>query len=465
MRKNLIIRLMLLTASVVWLNSCSSEEDFLNNKQEKLSNKFQVFSAKKKETINYGNGFKTLLERYDEINKVQHTLKAIRNVWKNSSKIADEYVEFNIRSQDITTKNNEKYTLFPLIKNYTVEGIIIAVLKENGTQVEFLKMSPEADNYNVILGLFRAQYIKSNSKNKSSNKAAGGPCGFDGYPSCDIEPVVITIGGGGGGGGSLPPGGGWIPPGGCGPYEDCLNNPDAGGTAGSDDNPNNSPNANPCEKTKSILSDPKVQAKIKELKTQAPKGGEIGVKIKSDGTTSTTILGGTHEVDLGDTSGYQGGYHNHTPNGIKMLSPPDIIKLFDFSIAQPNGNIGNGFMGMIGSESCSSCPGGIRYYNYIINFSGTSQELSQFLYNTSWDLNKLKTEFQILEGQMALDLSNVDYLGADLNAQGLEKLFFETLRGMGMEGKVNLQRIEDNGAVKNITLNSGGATTTATPCP
>jgi len=39
------------------------------------------------------------------------------------------------------------------------------------------------------------------------------------------------------------------------------------------------------------------------------------------------------------------------------------------------------------------------------------------------------------------------------------------LKNMGIEGKVNLQKIENDGTVKNVTLNSDGNTTTATPCP
>ncbi|MBL3548136.1 hypothetical protein [Chryseobacterium sp. KMC2] len=221
----------------------------------------------------------------------------------------------------------------------------------------------------------------------------------------------------------------------------------------------------PCEKTKNIMSKPDVQSKITELKNKSKIGGEIGVKIKADGTTSETISGGGHEVELGDTAGYQGGYHNHTPTGIKMLSPPDIVKMLDFSMAQPNGNIRDGFMGMFGSERCSTCPDGYRYYNYIANFSGTAQELAGFLFSTKYDLVKLMKDYRKTEKDLSANLSYVDYFGADLNNKGLEKLFFDTLKNMGMEGKVNLQKIEDNGTVQNITLDSNGNSTTATPCP
>jgi len=64
------------------------------------------------------------LEHYDEINNVQHTAKALRKAFKNSSEMADEYVEPNIHSQDFTTRANEKFMLFPLIKSRKVDGIL-----------------------------------------------------------------------------------------------------------------------------------------------------------------------------------------------------------------------------------------------------------------------------------------------------------------------------------------------------
>ncbi|SIR73086.1 hypothetical protein [Chryseobacterium sp. RU33C] len=236
--------------------------------------------------------------------------------------------------------------------------------------------------------------------------------------------------------------------------------PTGGGTGS-----NPSTSTNPCTKTKAILASPQVQAKVSELKTQSKIGGEIGVKIKADGTTSVTIPGGGHDVELGDTAGYQGGYHNHTPTGIKMLSPPDIVKMLDFAMAQPNGNTADGFMGMFGSEKCSTCPDGYRYFNYMINFSGTTQELSDFLYKNQYDLAKLIKDFRRREKELSNDSTLVNFSNGELNDKGLEKLFFDTLKNMGMEGKVNLQKIQDNGTVQNITLDSNGNSTIATTCP
>lgn len=54
--------------------------------------------------------------------------------------------------------------------------------------------------------------------------------------------------------------------------------------------------------------------------------------------------------------------------------------------------------------------------------------------------------------------------GAKLSQVGLEKLFFDTLKNMGLDGKVNLQRVESTGKVNNITLESNGLPI-GTPCP
>ncbi|UWX60622.1 hypothetical protein N0B40_19820 [Chryseobacterium oranimense] len=229
MKKNLSVRLLFGAALVASLVSCRSE-DFLNSHEEAPPSKFRVFTAKDKEAINYGRGFKTLLEHYDDIHKVQHTAQAVRNALKNSLETTDEYVEMSIRSQDFTTKTNEKFTLFPLIKNQQVNGIIIAVLKNNETQVEFLKMYPEAENYSEMLKLFREAYLKNTLPQRLTAKA-NGDCSSDGTP-CDTGEVIITMPGAGGG----YTGGTWngdtLPTGGCLPYENCLNHEGGGGEGG-----------------------------------------------------------------------------------------------------------------------------------------------------------------------------------------------------------------------------------------
>ena len=226
----------------------------------------------------------------------------------------------------------------------------------------------------------------------------------------------------------------------------------------------------PCKKAKAISTDPAVKAKVGTLKEQSkiedgePNYGEKAFEVKNDGTTSDIIIGEKHKVKLGSEAGKQGAYHNHTPDGIKMHSPPDILKMLNYALAQPNGNLSNGFLGMVGSEKCGTCPDGYKYHNYIIRFSGNSQELEKFIFQTNWDEKDLDKTYTRRKKELSKDTNYADYKYGPLNSDGLEKLFFDTLQNMGMEAKVNLQRIEDNGTVKNITQNSNG-TTSATQCP
>ncbi|AZA91319.1 hypothetical protein EG343_12075 [Chryseobacterium nakagawai] len=65
--------------------------------------------------------------------------------------------------------------------------------------------------------------------------------------------------------------------------------------------------------------------------------------------------------------------------------------------------------------------------------------------------------------------NGMTYMNGDgsINNLGVEKLFFETLKNMGLAGKVNLQRIESNDSVKdsvkNINLDSSNQPT-STDC-
>ncbi|KMQ68683.1 hypothetical protein ACM39_05145 [Chryseobacterium sp. FH2] len=217
-----------------------------------------------------------------------------------------------------------------------------------------------------------------------------------------------------------------------------------GGGGGGNNNPEpETPEEDPCQKTKAIVNNPKMQAGLQELKNQSTAGGEKGIKFKADGTPSATITGTAHSVDFGDKTGYAGGYHNHTPSGIPMLSPPDIDQLLGFARAQGNyGNPSNAYLGMV-------APNGMHY---VIWFNGN---YSDALTNFSQDqLNIYTKKYRDRESALSEDLNYVNYLGADLNTNGLEKLFFETLKSMGLEGKVNLQKIENDGIVKNINVNT-----------
>ncbi|MFP7657627.1 hypothetical protein [Chryseobacterium proteolyticum] len=212
----------------------------------------------------------------------------------------------------------------------------------------------------------------------------------------------------------------------------------------------------PCDKTRSNLAKPQVLEKINELRKQAPKGGELGVMFKADGTPSATITGETHSVNFRNKTGYVGGYHNHTPTGIPMLSPPDIDQLLGFARAQPTSNpanANNAYLGMV-------APNGMHY---VIWFNGGYQDAVKTF--TQDDLDNFTVDFQRTESNLTDWAKNgtkyIDSKG-DLNNLGAETLFFETLSNMGLAGKLNLQRIEKDGTINNITLNS---TNQPTPVP
>ncbi|MFP3831478.1 hypothetical protein [Chryseobacterium sp. SIMBA_028] len=362
-------------------------------------------------------------------------------------------VDLRVSSQDIggDEGDNRKLLFFPMLKDGKVTAVIAGVINAERDYLYFDVHQSTHSDVIYLINTFQ-DYYETKTVSRNSNN----PIDVGEVIIRVTRPVKLTMydgwaGNGGPGNGGHDMGGG---------------NGDFGGYGGGGGYAPNTPNnTNPCEQTKNIVNNSKSKPAIDSLKQQSKSGDEKGFKVNSDGTTTAQINGGAHHVDLGDTAGYLGGYHNHTPSGIKMFSPPDITKMLSFAMAQTNGNIGNGFMGMIGSEPCSSCPDGYRYYHYIINFNGTSQELAGFLYNANWDLKKIIKDYRDREKELSENLSYTNQLGGNLNSNGLQKLFFDTLKNMKMEGKVSLQKIEDNGTVQSIALTSNGSSTTATPCP
>lgn len=205
-----------------------------------------------------------------------------------------------------------------------------------------------------------------------------------------------------------------------------------------------------------------MQEKIDGLKQKAKTKGEQGYNVDMNGVASPIIDGGDHEVNLGDAAGQQGGHHNHTPTGIKMHSPPDILKLFTYAMNFNNGNTGDAYFGMIGADICSACTGGYKYYHYIIRFNGTYEQLANLTFS-NWDETSLMSTYQRKAEELSDNPLYYDYQLESLKSMGLEKLFFDTIKNMGIENKITLQRIDDDGTVQNITLENNEPK--ATPCP
>ncbi len=218
---------------------------------------------------------------------------------------------------------------------------------------------------------------------------------------------------------------------------------------------------NPCEKTKNMLQKPKMQQAIGAVTDQAKKAvldaneGEIG-RIEKNGDFYPADVSEDHHVTFNNINGAKGIYHNHTYNGAKMLSPPDIYSILSFAQEQPSSNYGDAYVGMIGAEKCypvaANC---YRMFHYLIRFSGTTADLSKSF--TEDEMLKLEKDYKDLESELREKPLFVDFLGdVTLNKKGYEKLFFETLAKMGLSGKVILQRVDDDGKIYNINLDANG---------
>jgi len=233
------------------------------------------------------------------------------------------------------------------------------------------------------------------------------------------------------------------------------------------------PLEDPCEKTKAMLQKPEMQSKINSLyaqsKIQPPNSGEKAFLAYSDGSsTSPIIIGDEHSADLGDITGHAGYFHNHTPKGVKILSSPDIYKLFSFIVNQPPGTpVGTSFAGMVATEVCAGgCPDGYEYFNFLIRFNGTLAE-AQAIRNRNYteaDLKKLKNKFERFEQKIRPLSGYSSQYGNYLGFKGLEEVFFNALDDLEIpKNKIILQRIDKNGTVYNITLDANGKPV-ETPC-
>jgi len=261
-------------------------------------------------------------------------------------------------------------------------------------------------------------------------------------------------------------------------FGDCdTSTGDGGGydyPGGGSEDPEQQEPEDPCDKTKAMLAKPNVQQGINSIKAQALStlgnvyAGEIGFKEKKDGTIVPADVNSNHKVVYNDVTDGYGGYHNHTATGTHMFSPPDITEtLFGFAAAQ--NNVEDAYFGMIAAEWCSTCPNNVQYIHYVIQYTGAASDLGiGGSYNfTSEQIAKFEKDYlKIVRNLRNTYISGNTYIkntAGDLNEKGLEKLFFETLNSMNLAGKVNLQRIEANGTINNITLDSSNMPI-KTPC-
>lgn len=246
----------------------------------------------------------------------------------------------------------------------------------------------------------------------------------------------------------------------CGEYQMCIV-PDIGG-GGSWDPPQESPSEN-CEQISNVVKNSEVIAKNNVLKSYAKGHIEYGYKIKANGGTSDIIFGEHGSVDLGSQQGYQGTYHIHPIKGFPMFSTQDISNMLNLALYQGNGQHQNAYAGLLAAHECNSCGGGYFYYHYMMQYTGSYQDLNQLVNYTNWDFDKLKEYYRRLMHSLYSNPSYYDYNLGTLNQSGMEKVFFQMLDKMGLTGKVSLKRVDNNGKVSIIEM--GGESPKSFPCP
>lgn len=456
--KKIIIRIASVALFAVSLQSCRTNEDYLSSGDEAYySNKFQVFTQPNENgIINYPDGFAFLLKEYDKLYKTDFTgLKSLENEGNaKRNSISERHIDFDLHSQPI--KSDDKvWVYFPVVENGKVVDIAIGVLQDEETYVQFGILN-QKDEYNqLVLKEFREAYLRKSISVFSRGKEDPPPCGTSGNP-CDTGEVIITSprvpklpnfdigvypGEGGGGGG-----------GGCETFNNCGGPPRGGG--GVPPTPKD-----PCEKTKGMLDSQKNKDITNDLKNHMESGarGEKGWRDNKTGTPTPTTQNGDHSVNFGDPSTMNGGYHNHTGTTVDMFSATDIDTFLDIVRYQNVGNTGNAYFGMVAPNSI----------HYIMYFNGSHTDLPPAgdyseVDIAVWNLYIIKNAWNILNRDTSGTYCNI--LTNTLNSKGLEKIFFDTVKKMGLTNKITLQKVEPDNKASTVNQNPDG-TITNIPCP
>lgn len=160
--------------------SCRAETDSLQTDNGKIQT-FAVFTKhSENDVINYPKGFKTLVLRYDSINKSQYAGKKNTNeVVSVFNKVNPNlYIEFRIRSQVVTEKNGDIWVVFPKIKNSKVTALVICALSKDGTLVTYKNIGPGNELFNLNIKGFQDAFLKMQVNPTSFSKSIYNPNGY-----------------------------------------------------------------------------------------------------------------------------------------------------------------------------------------------------------------------------------------------------------------------------------------------
>lgn len=342
MKNKFIFRLLPLIAFAIALQSCRTNEDFLSAKEESYySNKFQVFTSLNNKPVDYAKGFSILFEKYDSIHGTSYTRAALLKKG-NFNKNDAEFVEFNLRSQEMLLDDGERWIVYPIIKNNQVGGLMVGILRNEETEVEFRTLDSGSSYYTEVIEVFRMAFMKSNLKQRSGNTTSR--CGFDGSDACDIEEVII----------SPPPRprpGGGGPKGGCTGLNNCMN-PDIGGGGGPGGG-DSSGNEDPCVKAllanskakellnKSKISNAKNQLTSSQATDTVEKAFFFGKDANGNYDTSAIVSsnsGSNVSAPISPNFVNEGAMHTHLNGFYNAFSNADIYTFQSLHANNPNFN-------------------------------------------------------------------------------------------------------------------------------
>ncbi|MCS4303755.1 hypothetical protein [Chryseobacterium sp. BIGb0232] len=485
MRGKIILRLALLSVLTLFIYSCRTEDEVLPKEEQaqfrapiemflKFEEKAQAdpeFRSQNRQQASGQTNQKNASYNTSPVNipisQVSYKLpfrETIESFFQNNPALGLEfYKDFGNPFYNVSTYtygDSSKAIAFPILQGDRVTAFIHGIVTPNRDYVQFTIVQNNDPVTLRVLAILQDAVDNLYPKNPTP---MGKFAKEQNIRVNDIEEITIikfnVFSGGGGGFGYMFPGREWWKDS---PWKEAngAHLGSGGGKAMSGDGSKHKfpdyldPEDDPCKKAKKLIENPLTMKAINALKTKSTKGGENGYKIKIDGTPSNEIPGNAHSVNFGDKTGYAGGYHNHTPTGIPMLSPPDIDQLLQFALAQGNqGDPNNAYIGMV-------APNGMHY---VARFNGGYNDALKTF--SQQEIDVYVKIYKDTESDLTDESKNgMTYMNGDgsINNLGVEKLFFETLKNMGLEGKVNLQRIESSGSVKNIKLdNNNQPTSTA----
>ncbi|MGE8431210.1 hypothetical protein [Chryseobacterium joostei] len=435
MKKNLVYGLLLLCTLSVSLNSFRTDE-MLTSTEQTQKEKIAFFERFEKEkslsknagsnnyALPFGNSMLAYFEKYPE----------------KKTELENKYgtVDLKVSSQDIDLENGRKLLMFPMLTDGKVTAVIGGVINAERDFLYFDVYKERHPDRDYLIQTFQQHY---NSLSLGRTIDVGEVVIIVKKPQLSKPDPWDDLGGDdghdmGGGNGSFT---------------------DGGGSSG---NTPNTPNTtNPCEQTKKMIQDSKVQDIVKDLKDHlnSGTGGEKGWRDNKIGPPTTTPPNGQHSVVFGDPSTMNGGYHNHTGTTVDIFSATDIDTFLDIVRYQNIGNTGNAYFGVVAPNDI----------HYIMHFNGNHADIPAAGDYSEVDITvlniaMLKSTWNILNR----DTSGV-YCNKStnrLNSKGLEKVFFDTLKKMGLENKVTLQKVDSNNKISTVIKKNDG-TTTDTPCP